>query len=240
MDAQSKLLVPYGVPESGPPVPVAVAARGTRYTCPGCAAVLVLRDSETHRRRKHFSHPAHGSCSQESIYHATAKRIIAEVIREHAAGKHAELALRMKCGGCANFFNFRIAPGTFTGAAEEYSIDGFRCDVVGLNGSDVQLAIEILHTHATTDAKAAGLSARMIELQAFDVLSDPYLWAPVRNTLNPHYCNGCWPRIAAPAPKPSPAKPPRYGLRPAALPVDVLERLLRGGGRRFRRRNPRF
>lgn len=44
MNSPPELRVPYGCSETGLLVPVAVAARGARYTCPGCAVILVLRD----------------------------------------------------------------------------------------------------------------------------------------------------------------------------------------------------
>jgi hypothetical protein len=58
-------------------------------------------------------------------------------------------------------------------------VDGYRCDVVALRDEEVQLAIEVMYTHATTDAKTAGLSMTMVELEAFDVLSDPFQWHPI-------------------------------------------------------------
>jgi Competence protein CoiA-like family len=284
MNAPSDLLLPYGCPVSGPLVRVEDARHGTRYTCPHCGVKLVLKDGAAHRRRKHFAHPSTGACSQESIYHATAKRLIADVIREHAAGRGDGISLRWNCHSCNAAIDYAIPRDAFTDAAEEHSIDGYRCDVVGLNGSEVRLAIEIMHTHATTDAKAAALSVKMIELDAGTVLSDPCLWVPIRNTLKPRECAECKSRPASakaepsfvPTPQPSkrkakaPLKPvfmpnfkvvempdhtpaPKAATKPASKsaevprplgityvslrpPVDLLEQILRGGGRGYRQR----
>lgn len=191
MTTTPELLLPYGCSASGMLVPVADAVRGEPYTCPGCSIVLVLRDSAAHKRRKHFAHPSNGACSQESIFHATAKRLIANAIRDHAVGKRPELSLHVKCDSCVDILTYPVPVGKFTDAAEEYSIDGYRCDVVGLDGAGVRLAIEIMHTHATTDAKVGALSVPMIELVAVDVLTDPNRWAPIRHTLKPRRCENC-------------------------------------------------
>ncbi len=221
MNTVSELKVPYGRPESGPLVPVAAAVRGVRYTCPGCAAVLVLRDSVARKRRKHFAHPTTGACSQESIFHATAKRLIADAIRDHVARKGEGITIRLNCHGCTVPVPYAVPRDKFTDSAEEYSADGYRCDVVGLHGSDARLAVEVMYKHRTADAKAAGLSMPMIELEAFDVLSDPCRWIPVRHTLKPIRCDKCKsrPAIAEVVPVPPVVTVSRPVVRPAARPA---------------------
>lgn len=229
MEALPELRVPYGCPETGPLVPVEAAVRGVRYTCPGCATRLVLKDSAAKRRRKHFSHPSTGACSQESIFHSTAKRLLVEVIREHVAGKGEGISLRLNCPGCTQPFKYPIPRDKFTDAAEERTMSRYRCDVVGLHGSDVKLAIEVQYTHATGDTKAAALSAPMIEVQALDVLSNPYLWIPVSHTLKRTRCDKCKAQpatavvasIVAPAVRPTIRKPVRTAVRPAPRPAPA-------------------
>jgi hypothetical protein len=226
MDSLPDLRVPYGFSESGVLVSVENAVRGERFTCPGCAAILVLRDGPAKKRRKHFAHPSHGACSQESIFHATAKRLIADAIREHVSGKGEGIALRLNCSSCTVPINYPIPRDKFTDAVEEHSIDGYRCDVVGLKGSEVLLAIEVMHTHKTTDAKAAGLSMPMVELEAFDVLSNPCRWIPVRHTMNRIRCGKCKALAAnpvvpaaVPAFRPTYRPPPRRAAPPAPRPA---------------------
>jgi hypothetical protein len=227
MNTSSELLLPYGCPETGPLVSVAAAVRGVRYTCPGCASVLVLKDSPAKKRRKHFSHPSHGACSQESIFHATAKRLVAEAIRDHAGGKGDGIFIRMNCRSCTVPIEYPIPRDTFTDAKEEHSMDGYRCDVVGLKDSEVRLAIEIMHTHRTTEIKTAALSVKMVELESFDVLSDPCRWRPIRNTLKPRLCAKCKeiadrpvpPPVIRPTPQPAPRPVARPPVRPAPTPV---------------------
>lgn len=218
MDTLPELRVPYGCPESGPLVPVAAATRGVRYTCPGCSIALVLRDGPSGKRRKHFAHPSNGACSQESIFHATAKRLIAEVIREHVAGKGNGISLRLNCPDCTAPYSYAIPRDKFTEAAEEYALNGYRCDVVGLSGAEVCLAIEVMHMHATSDDKAAGLLVPMVELEAFDVLADPCLWIPIRHTLKRKRCDRCKARAAAIAAEP-PFVPRPRPVRTAPLPM---------------------
>jgi hypothetical protein len=231
MQSTSELRVPYGLVATGSLVSVEEAARGVRYTCPGCGSILVLKDSSAKKRRKHFSHPSNGACSQESIFHATAKRLVAEAIGDHAAGKGDGIFIRMNCRSCTVPIEYAIPRDTFTHAVEEHSMDGYRCDVVGLKDSEVRLAIEIMHTHRTTEIKTVALSVKMVELESFDVLSDPCRWRPIRNTLKPRVCAKCTeiadrpapppPPVALPAPRPVSRPVARSPVRPAPAPAPV-------------------
>jgi hypothetical protein len=186
-----ELRVPFGILENGPMVAAKNAARGTQYTCPGCGAVLVLKDGPSGNVTKHFSHAATGACSQESIYHAIAKRLLIYAIETNAAGTGETIKVHGKCCECGGPYVVGLPPGTFTGATDEERVGRYSCDVAGFDGAKVRLALEVLHTHATTQVKISALPFPMIELVAEDVLADPFDWRPVRDTMQARRCDAC-------------------------------------------------
>jgi hypothetical protein len=190
MQTLPELLVPYGVPAHGPMVRAANALRGTRYNCPGCAALLVLRDGPSKEIRKHFAHPSRGACSQESIEHKTAKRLILELLQENSRGTGGAIEVHGECP-CGGGAVRTIVPGSFTHAHAERSVGEYRPDVVGYGVEGPRLAIEILHTHAMPQRKAESLKCRWVELRAAEIIECHDSWRPVRAHLRALTCRSC-------------------------------------------------
>lgn len=91
------LRVPYGVSEARDLIAVKEAVAGAEYFCPACSEKLILRAGSF--RVKHFSHPSHSNCSQETILHKTAKFIVQQAIQENAAGGRT-IRLQNQCRNC--------------------------------------------------------------------------------------------------------------------------------------------
>lgn len=88
-------------------------------------------------------------------------------------------------------FNRELAPMTFTGAQVEQRVGEYVCDVVADKDAKPSLAIEIFQTHDVSDAKGAALALHWIELEAAEVLENPYHWKPRQFRLKPVMCDEC-------------------------------------------------
>lgn len=82
MSEDWELLVPYGCPDVGPLVRAEAAVPGVRYCCPRCFRELTLRAVDSDYMRQHFAHPTTNACNRESVIHATAKRLIHDLIQD--------------------------------------------------------------------------------------------------------------------------------------------------------------
>ena len=188
MDAE--LLVPYGVNPIGLLVHAADADRSAEYHCPECASLLVLKagDVVVH----HFAHKADTACTGETISHATAKRLLAQIIREQSTLEQPKtISLECRCDRCASSFLVRLPRGGFSGAALEHRVGDFVCDVVALGNNGAALALEVLYTHAVPGTKSQALPVPWIELAAEAVLANPYRWTPINSRLKPVVCRAC-------------------------------------------------
>lgn len=165
--------------------------RSVDYTCPGCGHKLVLRAGSV--KVRHFAHASDGACSYESLLHKTAKALVAQAITENADahGSARKLKLSNACADCAWPHITPLPAKTFSSAKQEVGVNGFVCDVVGYRGSKIALAIEIVHTHKVTEAKALALQVYWAELNAADVVENPYVWNPIRAKLKPYRCSRC-------------------------------------------------
>lgn len=182
------LKVPYGLENSGQLVTAAKAQKNKTYFCPNCNSQLVRRAGEI--KVKHFAHPSSSNCSQESILHITAKKLIESAIRSNSLSK-IEITLQNKCYQCDVEFDTTLPFGTFTSAAQEVAVANYVCDVVGYRSGVISLGIEIFHTHEVDGEKAAKLPIPWIELKAEDVINDPHHWKPAQSKLKTSFCSGC-------------------------------------------------
>ena len=186
----TELLVPCGINPAGLLVSAADADRTTEYRCPECQSVLVLRAGEVVVH--HFAHKADTACTGETISHETAKRLLAQVIREQTAIESPQtISLACTCDRCASAFLVQLPRDRFTRAAVEHRVGDFVCDVAGLKNDEVVLALEVLATHAVPEAKAHALYVPWIEVTAESVLTDPYRWTPTNSRLKPVVCPSC-------------------------------------------------
>lgn len=186
-----ELHVPYGAEPTGKLISGKSAVRGVDYICPGCGHKLVLKTGPV--KVRHFAHASNGACSYESLLHKTAKALIVQVITENAGanGTPGKLNLSNACTDCACPKTTRLPAKTFSSAKQEVGVNGFVCDVVGYRGSQIALAIEIVHTHKVTEVKALALQVYWAELNAIDVVENPYVWNPIRANLKPYRCSRC-------------------------------------------------
>lgn len=186
-----ELRVPIGIDPSGNLVRVEKATKSIAYNCPSCKEALILKDGG--KRTKHFSHPANGICSPESIVHKTAKLLIAGVISANAAGTpEGKIVLDRTCDSCRAAFPQTLPMKTFTSVAQEVRVGKFICDVVGYREKGVPaLSVEIMHTHSVHGEKLETLQGFWIELDAEDVIQNPNRWHSVQARLKPHRCSKC-------------------------------------------------
>lgn len=182
------LQVPYGVSQHGDLVPARDADAAAVYACPGCAGLLVLHAGAV--RAKHFAHKANTACDGETLAHITAKLLVAKVIDEHCDSKTC-ITLLCTCSKCDSPVQRELAHSAFTNSAIEERIGPFVCDVVAFKDGRPVLAVEIFNSHALSDEKAEQLDLPWIELEATEVLADPFNWRPVQMRLKPTLCFDC-------------------------------------------------
>lgn len=180
--------IPYGLDSSGNLISASNAEKHKAYTCPCCNSQLVHRSGEV--RVKHFAHPASSNCSQESILHITAKRLIEAVILLNSSSQ-TEINLRNHCQQCGVEFNTVLPHKTFTSARQEVPVSEYVCDIVGYRNNEIALGIEILNTHEVDSKKASNLPIYWLELKAEDVIAMPNQWSPTQSKLKPSFCQSC-------------------------------------------------
>lgn len=189
MRAESELKVLFGRAPAGGLVQVESADASCTYFCPGCDAKLVLRDGDI--RQKHFSHPSHSRCTQETILHKTAKALLAEVIEFNASGIGARIELGCQCDSCNQEHFVELKAGTFSGAAVEKPVGPYVGDVVAARSGKDALVVEVVVAHHIEPEKAANLTLPWIEVMAEDILASPRRWSPVHTKLKPTTCSRC-------------------------------------------------
>lgn len=196
-------VVPFALDESGDLVPPAQAVRGRAYRCPDCEAPLTFRDGEIVSR--HFAHrpdvDVDRPCSSESVQHKIAKRRIVEAVEAWLRGSAPAPVVVHRCKVCGEETVRRPLPGWIVGAQEECVVGAYRLDVALLDSEGPRLAVEILHSHAVDEGKAAELAEcgfRWCELKATDVLADPLAWEPKRgSSATSGTCKACEAREAS-------------------------------------------
>jgi hypothetical protein len=99
--------------------------------------------------------------------------------------------LDCRCSSCDRVFDKTLPKGTFSDADIEREIGRFRCDVVGLRGTEVVLAIEVCETNPVRAEKGKELAVPWIEVKSNVILADPYYWHPVQSRLKPVVCPAC-------------------------------------------------
>lgn len=125
------------------------------YYCPGCGEQMIAKNAErsNRKRAKHFAHQSKdASCSNESILHRDAKRLIARSIRVKPS-----YWITVKCGSmeytnsqCENVL-LRMDLAGADADIEKY-IKGNRADVLvrTQEGIEIVIAIEVVVHHETT------------------------------------------------------------------------------------------
>ncbi|WP_257294647.1 competence protein CoiA family protein [Endozoicomonas sp. YOMI1] len=184
----NQLKVPLGLTIGGELVSPEEASKNEEYFCPSCEGNLILKKGEF--RTKHFSHPSNSACNQESILHKTAKSlIIKSIVDNYKNGR--KITIQNECSNCKCDYEINLEPKTFSGAQEERRVGEFVCDVVGYRNKIESLAIEVLVTHAVDDYKAKNLPIYWLEVNAEDIIQNPYKWLPTKKGLKGKYCGKC-------------------------------------------------
>ena len=130
------------------------------------------------------------TCNFETILHKTAKLLIKQAILDNAANKRT-IDIKHCCGNCRSNFLTELPLKTFSGACEEIKVSDFICDVVGYRGTEIALGIEVLVTHKVGEDKAKNLPIYWVELNAEDIIANPYKWLPTQTHLKTIYCPSC-------------------------------------------------
>jgi hypothetical protein len=88
-------------------------------------------------------------------------------------------------------FEKQLPADAFSTSEVEVQLGRFVCDVVAIKEDTEVLAVEILKSHAVGADKANALELPWIELDASDVLEDPFHWRPAQARLKPTTCPKC-------------------------------------------------
>jgi hypothetical protein len=115
----------WALDETGRPVPITVAQRGRRYSCPLCRGLMVARLGE--QLQHHFGHESDAGCTPEAVTRAAVRRWVTIQLRE-ALIHHRIIKLSWKCPRCNNNHSANLLEGV-SQVAEGYLWDGYFADV---------------------------------------------------------------------------------------------------------------
>jgi len=171
------------------------AVKGDEHACPKCSDQVTLRRGDV--RVAHFAHQPGTNCSPESATHKIAKLLVTQAINLNALGSDQAITIKTGCEHCGCSVTRTIPPGTFTGAKEEVAVGNYWVDVAGYNGAKIALSVEIRHTHAVGEEKAGSLDGFWVELNAADVIANPFNWTPLASKLKAILCEPCKKQVKA-------------------------------------------
>jgi hypothetical protein len=134
--------------------------------------------------RKHFSHPASGTCTSEGILHRIAKNLLLKAIEE-------DIKLKTDCDICRKSFWKTLPQGTFTKGAEEVRVGPYKCDIVLYSGNEPALAVEIKNTHGIGKKKGKELPINWIEVNASSIIENNTALNPIQAKLDKSVCYEC-------------------------------------------------
>lgn len=184
--------IPVAADTDGRLVPPAAAKKRVHYTCPSCRALVDLHAGE--KKRRHFHHRAGGSaCTNESVLHLSAKRLVVQAARDWLAGAAPAPVFVRRCAhaGC-DATTKQHMPKKVGSVDEEHRLrSGHVADVALLaRAADLPIGvIEILQSHAVDDTKAFELGVPWIEVDAAQVCADAgRVLVPVRDRFLPWLC----------------------------------------------------
>jgi hypothetical protein len=161
------------------------APKGEKYYCPGCGEEVILRRGE--ERVAHFSHKSDTQCTQESILHKTAKKLIVESI----TNDRSKVRILRHCDICGSSFNQPL-PFSIVSAIEEYRLEsGFIADIGLLDAAKAQAAIEVHVTHYVDERKENEIGIPFIEVEGADIVKDSINLKPIKDRLFEYICRDC-------------------------------------------------
>lgn len=187
----AELVVPVAVDERGRLVSPKEADGTSVHRCPSCNGVVDLHSGE--KKRKHFHHRSGTSaCTNESVLHLSAKRLVVQAVDDWLAGGPAPVFARSCANtGCSETTEQAI-PKKVGRAVEEHRLrTGHVADVALLaRAADLPVGvIEILFTHSVGEEKALELGVPWIEVDAEQICADRgQRLVPVRDRFIPWLC----------------------------------------------------
>lgn len=189
------LRIPLAFDENARVVRPEGASKDSKYFCPSCGDLLVLKKGEI--KQAHFSHKATDTCSQETVIHKLATSLIVQVINDWKEGKGETPTVNRKCLECGAYTAQKI-PQKVDGVIEERKLDsGYVADVAILENENVVAAIEVRVHHAVDGEKKTNIGIPFIEVLGEDVIEQPLRWKPITDRFNKFKCKNCQEAIAA-------------------------------------------
>jgi hypothetical protein len=176
------LKTPFAYNKHGKVVKAEEAVKNHIYYCPCCDIKMVVKEGTKYR--KHFSHPASGTCSREGILHKIAKSLLLKAIEE-------DIRLQHECDTCYQSYWKSFPKGTFTKAEEEVRVDPYTCDIVYYTENEPVLAVEVKNKHGIGKRKGRELSLNWIELKATAVIENNTELKPIQARLEKSTCPDC-------------------------------------------------
>jgi predicted RNA-binding Zn-ribbon protein involved in translation (DUF1610 family) len=191
----NELRIPLAFDENARVVRPEVARKDSKYFCPSCGDLLILRKGEI--KQAHFSHKASDTCSQETVIHKLAKSLIVQVIKDWKEGKGEAPIVKRKCLECGTYTIQRI-PQRVDVAVEERKLDsGYIADVVILENQNIVAAVEVKVHHAVDEEKKTNIGIPFIEVIGEDIIEQPLKWNPITDRFNKLKCKKCEEAIVA-------------------------------------------
>ena len=185
----SGLKVPFALDETRVLVDPSQAEKGRVYLCPGCGDPVIFKKGAV--KVPHFSHRAGTGCTQESIIHKTAKRLVQQMVTNWRSGYGPVPKVLRQCENWVHKFSQPL-PDKVTSAELEYRLPGGRVvDVALMSGSQPVAGVEIRVSHAVDEIKAADIPIPFIELKGIDILAKPDLWVPIVDQFRATKCPVC-------------------------------------------------
>jgi hypothetical protein len=184
-----ELKVPFAVDENGVLVDPSGSEKGKSYSCPACGVPVVFKKGAV--KVPHFAHLTGTNCSQESIVHKTAKRLVQQMVINWRSGSSSAPVVLRVCRVCGEHIEQPL-PDKVTSALLEYRLLGGRIvDVALMSGDQPVAAVEIRVCHAVDDVKSADLPVPFIEVDGVQLLSNPALWVPIVDKFKSPPCPSC-------------------------------------------------
>ncbi len=185
-------VLPYALNDAGVLVS-AVEAIKDSYSCPACFSPVIFRSCT--KKRSHFAHKANTACTSESVLHATAKKLIVQIIKQSQFDKSIQPIILLPCAKESNPHFNGYPLKLIDDAKPEVTIktpdESFRVDVGLFKAGEITTAIEVKVSHAVDTHKARMLPIAFIEIEASRLLDEPYEWKAIQTNIKPKHCSQC-------------------------------------------------
>ncbi|SHF89037.1 Competence protein CoiA-like family protein [Caldanaerobius fijiensis DSM 17918] len=183
------MLIPYAIDKEYKLYKAEEAKKDKYYFCPSCGEQVILRKGTI--RTAHFAHKPDSTCSKETVIHKTAKLLIQEVIQSCEKDKTNFPIILRECKICRNLVKRRL-PNQIEKAILEYKLpEGHIVDVALIANNKVVAAVKIKVFHSVNKEKEDNLKIPFIEVDGYDIVENPSVWKPLKDTLPSFVCEQC-------------------------------------------------